>query len=424
MKTKKYILFSLVLVSLLLAACSGALSVANLPVSFTGAGRLSGASAQAAASTTVPALPAVSETNASPAASQSLASDETVAAFQGVLENIYAQVNPSVVNVEVVSTAGSQNSPFGFGNSSPTQQGLGSGFVWDTQGYIVTNNHVVDGADQISVTFADGKTVSASLVGTDPNSDLAVLKVDVPASELHPVTLMDSSQVKVGQLAIAIGNPYGLSGTMTSGIISALSRTLPVGLDTITGQSGPRYSIPDIIQTDASINPGNSGGVLVNDQGQLIGVTAAIQSTSGANSGIGFVIPANIVKNVVPSLIQTGQADHSWLGISGTTLTPDLAQQASLPDGQQGVLVLEVTQNGTAEKDGLRGSSQQVSAGSQQVPTDGDVIVAIDGQLVTRFEDLVSYLFNQTQVGQKVSLTVLRQGKQQTFQVTLGKLPQ
>jgi 2-alkenal reductase len=206
-------------------------------------------------------------------------SSEAIEAFQGILENVYAQVNPSVVNVEVAvkatSANGLQNTPFGFGNSAPVQQGLGSGFVWDSQGHIVTNNHVVDGADQIRVTFADGTTVDAKRVGTDPNSDLAVIQVNVPASDLHPVTLADSSQVKVGQLAIAIGNPYGLSGTMTSGIVSALSRTLPVGLDSANFGNGPTYSIPDIIQTDASINPGNSGGVLVDDQGQLISVTTA-----------------------------------------------------------------------------------------------------------------------------------------------------
>jgi 2-alkenal reductase len=330
------------------------------------------------------------------------------------------------VNVEVAVSATStngQNTPFGFGNSAPVQQGLGSGFVWDNQGHIVTNNHVVDGADQIRVTFADGTTVDAKRVGNDPNSDLAVIQVDVPAGQLHPVTLADSSQVKVGQLAIAIGNPYGLSGTMTSGIISALSRTLPVGLDSANFGAGPTYSIPDIIQTDASINPGNSGGVLVDDQGQLIGVTAAIQSTTGANAGIGFVIPANIVKKVVPALIQNGKVEHSWMGISGVTLTPDLVQEANLPENQQGVLVVEVSSGSPAEKAGLRGGSQGSSANNQSVPMGGDVITAIDGQVVTRFEDLVSYLFNQTEVGQTVKLTVLRGGQQQTLDLTLGAQP-
>ena len=358
-----------------------------------------------------------------------------VAALQGTLENVYAQVNPSVVNIEVTSTAstaGTQSSPFGnspFGNSpfgnnpfgngsqqAPVQQALGSGFVWDMQGHIVTNNHVVAGATQITVTFADGTTASAKVVGTDLNSDLAVIQVNVPSSELHPVTLMNSSQVKVGQLAIAIGNPYGLNGTMTTGIISGLSRSLPVGLDNST-QTGPTYSIPDIIQTDASINPGNSGGVLVNDQGQLMGVTAAIRSASGANAGIGFVIPSNIVNKVVPSLIQTGSYSHPYIGISGTTLTPDLAQQMNLPINTHGVLVATVTPGGPAAQAGLQGGNQTTGLG-------GDVITAINGQSIQRFEDLSSYLFNNTKVGQTVNLTILRNGQQQTVQLTLQALPQ
>lgn len=410
----KPILPIMIFATLLLAGCSGAASLASWPVNVLQPRALQ------VASTTAPSE------NASPAPLNA-ASSETMAAFEGTLVNIYEQVNPSVVNVEVLSTGSStnglQNSPFGSDNSTPTEQGLGSGFVWDQEGHIVTNNHVVAGADQIRVTFADETTVDAELVGTDPNSDLAVIKVDMPADQLHPVTLLDSSEVKVGQLAIAIGNPYGLSGTMTSGIISGLSRSLPVGLDNAISASGPRYSIPDIIQTDASINPGNSGGVLVDDQGQLIGVTAAIQSTTGSNSGIGFVIPANIVRKVVPALIENGRVEHAWLGISGTTLTTDLAQAANLPEDQQGVLVVEVTQGGPAERAGLQAGDQQVTVGGEQLPVGGDVITAVDGQTVNNFEDLVSYLYNQTEVGQKVTLMVLRDGQQQSLDVTLGTLP-
>lgn len=300
---------------------------------------------------------------------------------------------------------------------------LGSGFVWNTQGDIVTNNHVIAGASQIQVTFADGTTVPATVVGKDLNSDLAVVKVNVPASQLHPVTVMNSDQVKVGQLAIAIGNPYGLSNTMTEGIISGLSRSLPVGLDTQSAQTGPTYSIPDIIQTDAPINPGNSGGVLVNDQGQLMGVTSAIESPVNSNSGIGFVIPSNIVSKVVPSLIKNGSYQHPYLGISGTTLTPALAQAMNLPANTKGVLVVQVSPNGPAAKAGLQSSNNQTTINGQPVAVGGDVITAINGQQITRFEDLAAYIFSNTKVGQTVTLTILRNGTSQQVQLTLGALP-
>lgn len=425
MKHKIPLLSVLILAVLLLAACSGGTSAAKLPSRTTNSqnGVVSLVSAPVKQAQATVAAPVT-------------ASPEAVAAFQNALENIYAQVNPSVVSIDVTVTGntafGSQNNPFGFGNpfgnqfgnQAPSQEALGSGFVWDTQGHIVTNNHVVDGASQITVTFPDGTSVPAKLVGNDPNSDLAVIQVNVPTSELHPVSLMDSSQVKVGQLAIAIGNPFGLSNTMTTGIVSALSRTLPVGLDNPNLQGGPHYSIPDIIQTDASINPGNSGGVLVNDQGQLIGVTAAIQSPSGTNAGIGFVIPSNIVSKVVPALIQTGQYQHPYLGIEGTTLTPQLDQQLNLPTSQKGALVINVTPGGPAANAGLQGTTQQVGAnGNQQIVSGGDVIIGINGQPVSSFEDLLSYMYNNAQPGQTVTLNVLRNGQQQNIQITLGVLP-
>jgi len=349
------------------------------------------------------------------------------------LEQIYNQVNPSVVYIDVLTSGTSSTSlqlppghPF---FSSPSQQvpseAQGSGFVWDTQGHIVTNNHVVSGASKITVTFSNGTTADATVVGTDPNSDLAVIKVNVPADQLHPVTLSDSSQVKVGQVAIAIGNPFGLTGTMTQGIISGLSRSLPVNSNSSSSTSqGPVYNIPDIIQTDAAINPGNSGGVLVNTDGQVIGVTAAIRSPVDANSGIGFVIPSNIVQREVPVLIQTGHYDHPYLGISGTDLTYDLVKAMNLSTTQKGALVITVSPNGPAATAGLQGSSQQVTINGQPELVGGDVITAINGQPVNNFEDLSAYLINNTQVGQTVTLTILRQGQEKTVQLTLGALPQ
>lgn len=381
-----------------------------------------------------PALPVPTKVLSAPAqgVAPSGASEDLLAAYQGTLEQIYTSVSPSVVNIRTVqkvdaSTSTTSQLPgFPFFNLPQGQQqapqqyqsALGSGFVWDKQGDIVTNNHVVSGADKIEVTFSDGTIVPATLVGADPDSDLAVLKVDVAASQLQPVQLADSTAVKVGQLAIAIGDPFGLEGTMTTGIISAVGRSLPV--DQNSTQS---YSIPDVIQTDAPINPGNSGGVLVDALGQVLGVTSAIESPVRANAGIGFAIPSAIVNNVVPSLIKDGKYVHTWLGLSGTTLIPDLAKPMNLDAGQRGALVEEVMPNSPAEKAGLQGSSKQVTIDGISTNVGGDVITAIDGQPVVSMEDLIAYLARSTQVGQKVTLTILRNGKQQSVDVTLEARP-
>jgi serine protease Do len=419
---------------LLLSACSGI--NASAPARALNAVMSTAVTSQLAAPTYTPVAPAVSQPKTSTkngtvqstklnVSQQATLPATSLAAYQQTLEQIYQKVNPSVVNIDVVEAA-TTIVPRRFGGSGvPVQQtALGSGFVWDTQGHIVTNNHVIDGASKISVTFADGTTAAAKVVGADLNSDLAVIQVNVPASQLQPVELADSSQVMVGQVAIAIGNPYGFSGSMTVGIISGLDRSLPVGLDNPNSQNAPTYSIPDIIQTDASINPGNSGGVLVNDQGQVMGVTAAIESSTNSNSGIGFVIPSNIVKKVAPALIQTGHYDHPQLGISGTPLTPDLNTANHLSENQQGILVVDVTPDGPAAKAGLKGSSQQIASDGSTIPVGGDVILAIDQTPVTRFEDIASYLFNNTQAGQVVTLDVLRNGQHKSFNVTLGTLPQ
>jgi serine protease Do len=337
--------------------------------------------------------------------------------LQNTLGQIYAQVNPSVVNIQVTAQRSAQSGqmPSFRGMPSdelPGEEGLGSGFVWDTDGHIVTNNHVVEDATEITVTFYDGTTVPAEVVGTDVNSDLAVIKVDVPADQLQPVEVADSDETQVGQLAVAIGNPYGLEGTMTVGFVSALGRSLAVDSYSTTGS----YSIPDIIQTDAPINPGNSGGVLVDDEGWLIGVPTAIESSTGSNSGIGFAVPSAIVQKVVPALIDEGAVEYSWLGITGTTLTADLAEAMDLDRDQRGLLVLDVTGGGPAEKASLQG-------GDTEVDLDGD-LVAIDDQPVREFDDLVSYLLSNTSPGDEIALTILRDGKEQTVEVTLASRPE
>ncbi len=321
------------------------------------------------------------------------------------LISLYEQNNPSVVHIRVAGSSGS---------------GEGSGFVFDTLGHIVTNNHVVAGARQIVVTFADDTQAAATIIGTDPQSDLAVIKVDVPAQSLVPVTLGDSEQLRVGQTVIAIGNPFGLEGTMTTGIISALGRQLPSGVQTVNGS---QYVIPDIIQTDAAINPGNSGGPLFNLQGQVVGVNTAIESAVQSSAGVGYAIPANIVATVVPQLIRSGRVQHPWLGIAGTTLSGQVAELLGLGQEQRGILVSQVVTGGPAAAAGLRGASRQIDINGLAVPVGGDIITSVDNRTITKFDDLLGYIVQHTQVGQTISLGILRDGQPQTVQLTLSARP-
>lgn len=370
-----------------------------------------------AASTSSPAAPVVTTVSTD------------VAALEATLERVYDEVSPSVVTIHVMQRQSTSQGtrPFGQGNQNnqPFSAGLGSGFVLDKTGNIVTNNHVIDSADVIRVVFADGSTVDAKLVGSDPYSDLAVIKVDVPPDQLKPVEFGDSAAIKVGQLVIAIGNPFGEQNTMTMGIVSALGRTLPADTSNSsnTTVSQGSYTIPDVIQTDASINPGNSGGVLVDIQGHLLGVTSAIESSTNSSAGIGFAIPASIVRRVVPVLAKGNAYQHSYLGISGTSLTPDLAQAMNLPANQRGALVATVASGGPSDKGGLKASSTQVTINGMRTNVGGDVITAIDNKKVKEFDDIISYLASSTEVGQTVTLTVLRQGSEIKVQVKLEARP-
>jgi 2-alkenal reductase len=343
-----------------------------------------------------------------------------IVALEAALEKIYRDVNPSVVNIQVVVGQGDSTSDGSDGPAVPQRQGAGSGFVWDDDGHIVTNDHVVDNATKITVVFSDGSRYRAKVVGADPYSDLAVVKIEAPAAELLPIEVADSREVNVGQLAVAIGNPFGLDGTMTVGFVSALGRSLPVASE---GLLAPSYNIPDIIQTDAPINPGNSGGVLVNSAGRLIGVPSAIESPVRANAGIGFAIPSVIVGKVVPDLIATGSHQHPWVGFRGGSIGPELAEAMGLDSGQRGVLVAEVLEGSPAAEAGLRGSDREVEIEGLEASVGGDVIVAIDGQNVLEFDDLIIYLSRNTRVGQKVMLSVLREGRLESVDVVLAARP-
>ena len=340
--------------------------------------------------------------------------------------DVYRKVSPSVVYIQVEQsgsgstgrtprsqTPGIPDLP----NQPPSgvQVASGSGFVLDKEGHIVTNYHVVDGADKVEVTFLDGTTVRAKVVGTDPSSDLAVIQADVKSSLLQPVELGDSSALVVGEQVFALGNPFGLDWTLTSGIVSAVGRTIQSGTS--------NYSIPEVVQTDAAINPGNSGGPLLDRNGRVIGVNAQIVSQSNSSSGIGFAIPVNIVKRVAPALIKDGHYNYAWLGISGTSLTLDLNEAMNLPADQRGVLVQDVTQGGPAEKAGVQAGQSQATVNGRQITTGGDVVIAADGQPVTGMDDVIDYLFNNKRPGDKMTLTVLRDGQQKDIQVTLGERP-
>lgn len=409
-KTKNTLFISvLVALVMVMSACAPLSAVANLPL----VGSSSNDSSSASNS------PQTSSQSSSSAVVD--VNPVSVAALEGTLGDIYRQVGPSVVNIQVTSSGLATSTPFDQnGNQLPNvQSALGSGFVWDKEGHIVTNNHVVEGATKIEVVFADGTTYSAELVGADKDSDLAVVKIAADASVLQPVQVADSTAVQVGDLAIAIGNPYGLGGTMTVGIISALGRSLQTDNTSMTGS----YTIPDIIQTDAAINPGNSGGVLLDSAGQVIGVTAAIESPVQANVGIGFVIPSAIVKNVVPELISNGTYEHSYLGISGGTLIPDIADAMNLDHNQRGILIATVTDGGPAADAGLKGSDKVFSLDGYDVNIGGDIITAIDGTSTPTFDDLVSFLASSTKPGQTVTLDILRDGKTQQVKVKLAARP-
>ena len=314
----------------------------------------------------------------------------------------------SVVQI-TVTTGGSSGGVFGQGGGG-SQQAQGSGFVYDTQGDIVTDQHVVDGASAISVKFANGATYKGTVVGSDASSDLAVIKVNAPASLLHPLSLADSSKVAVGDGVVAIGSPFGLQGTVTSGIVSALHRD-------ITAPNN--FTITDTIQTDAAINHGNSGGVLLDMAGNVIGVTAQIDSESGGNDGVGFAIPSNTVRSIVSQLVGGGSVQRAYLGVHIQTIPSDAAAQLG---GTAGVEVTSVVAGSPAAKAGLKAATGSQIVNGQQYATGGDVITAIDGHSVSSADSLQTEVAGK-KPGTKVTLTVVHSGSTKTITVTLGTRP-
>ena len=319
------------------------------------------------------------------------------------LVEIFEQSEPGVVRVNV------QRAAQVIGASS-----IGSGFVFDTFGHIITNSHVVADAKKIVVTFLDGRSYNAQLVGSDPFTDIAVVKVNAEQTQFHPISLGDSSQLKVGEQIAAIGNPFGLSGSMTSGIVSQLGRLLPAQ------DSG--FSIPDVIQTDAAINPGNSGGPLLNMKGQVVGINTAIQSATGEFTGVGFAIPSRTLMKIVPTLIQDGEYNHPWLGISGRDIDPDLANILNLTDAK-GFLVIIVVEDSPASKAGLHGSIETKEIDGVNYPIGGDIILSVDGKEVRHIDDILIHLQREKSVGDEMVLEILRDGRTTNFVLLLEERP-
>jgi len=337
---------------------------------------------------------------------------EAFNALEAQVEAVYAQAAPAVVNITTRSIA------YDIFMQPIPQEGTGSGFLYDDQGHIVTNYHVVENAESVVVTLADGRSFPAEIVGVDPSSDLAVIRIsaeDLPAS----LPLADSGQLRVGQFVIAIGSPFGQVGTMTLGVISALERVI---------QSPDGRFIGEAIQTDAAINPGNSGGPLLDLQGRVIGVNSQIISPSQASAGIGFAVSSNTVRRVVPHLIAEGRYPHPWLGVQVLSLTPEWVQalrRAGMEvPVEKGLLVLSVVRGGPADRAGIRGGNQVVRIGGYRVPVGGDIITAVNGHPVPTLRELNVYLDSQTRVGDTVEVTIYRGGQEMRVTVMLAERPQ
>jgi S1-C subfamily serine protease len=335
-----------------------------------------------------------------------------------VVNQIYRHDGQGVAFIEATEAPEETTSPlnpFGEGESSGGGIATGSGFVIDSEGHILTNNHVVEGASRITVKLGSSNaTHTAEVVGTDPSSDIALLKIEAPADQLHPLALGDSSKVRVGDPVVAIGNPFGLDRTVTSGIVSALQRQI---------QAPSGFSINHVIQTDAAINPGNSGGPLIDSAGNVIGINSQIETGGGGNGnvGIGFAIPINTAREVANEIEKNGNVEHAFLGINGGTITPALAKAVNLPVNK-GVLVAEVVKGGPADKAGLQGGSTEATIEGATLQLGGDIITEVNGEPISSMESVINTV-NAGKPGEQMELTVLRHGETKKITVTLGNRP-
>ena len=404
-KTDAYVIWAPAILALLV--------VGLLPV-LAGGSMAEGAVALDTAVTVTP-TPAVTATPTTSVSATAIDEQQAAYALEARVIEIYDDVSPSVVNITSRTYIN-----YGFMGTVP-EEGTGSGFIYDTEGHIVTNYHVIEAAEELLVTLADGQVYEAQVVGTDPTNDLAVLHIDANTELPAPLPVGNSADLRVGQFVVAIGNPFGLDQTLTTGVVSALGRVIESPEDN-------RF-IGEAIQTDAAINPGNSGGPLLDLRGRVIGVNSQIISPSGASSGIGFAVSSATVQRVVPQLISRGYYAHPWLGTSMMPLTPAIVEMLRRADVEvpvdQGLQVVESQAGSPAAKAGIRGASGWVRIGRRsQLPVGGDIITAIDGRPTNDLQALTLYLEMETAIGDTVELTIIRAGEELRVRVKLTEWPQ